>query len=70
MAQHVYEEGHKICWNEATVLKIEPNIIYRKYKESAHMPMLVNQVWTYLISASKSSVRKLESYYTADLNVP
>jgi hypothetical protein len=70
MAQYVYEEGHKICWNEATVLQIGPNIIYRKYKESAHMSMLVNQVWTYLLSGSKSSVRKLEGYYTADLNVP
>jgi hypothetical protein len=22
LAQHVYEEGHKICWNEAKVMQI------------------------------------------------
>jgi hypothetical protein len=30
VAQHEYEEGHKICWNEAKVLQIEPNTAYRK----------------------------------------
>jgi hypothetical protein len=40
LAQHAYEEGHKICWKEAKVLQIEPNIIYRKYKESVHMSLL------------------------------
>jgi hypothetical protein len=44
LAQHAYEEGHKICWNEARVLQIEPNIIYRKYKESAHMSLLINPI--------------------------
>jgi hypothetical protein len=34
LAQHAYEEGHKICLNEAQVLQIEPNTTYRKYKES------------------------------------
>jgi hypothetical protein len=34
---HAYEEGHKICWNEAKVLEIERNTIYRKHKESTHM---------------------------------
>jgi hypothetical protein len=70
LAQHAYEEGHRICWNEDRVLQIEPNIICRKYKEPAHMSLLVNQVWTYLLSGSRSSVGKLESYYKADLNVP
>jgi hypothetical protein len=37
LSQHAYEEGHKICWNEAKVLQIEPNTTYRKYKESTHM---------------------------------
>jgi hypothetical protein len=36
LAQHASEESHKICWNEAKVLRIEPNTIYRKYKESIH----------------------------------
>jgi hypothetical protein len=40
LAQHVYKEGHKICWNEAKVLQIEPNTTYRKYKESAHVSLL------------------------------
>jgi hypothetical protein len=30
LAQHAHEEGHKICWNEAKVLHIEPNTTYRK----------------------------------------
>jgi hypothetical protein len=25
LAQHAYEEGHKICWNKARVLQTEPN---------------------------------------------
>jgi hypothetical protein len=37
LVQHVYEEGHKICWNEAKILQIEPNTTYRKYKESTHI---------------------------------
>jgi uncharacterized protein YcfL len=37
LAQHSYEEDYRICWNEAKVLQIEPNTIYRKYKESAHI---------------------------------
>jgi predicted GIY-YIG superfamily endonuclease len=44
LAKLAYEEGHKICWNEARVLQTEPNIIYRKYKESAHMSLLVNPI--------------------------
>jgi hypothetical protein len=36
----MYEEGHKICWEEAKVLQIEPNTTYRKYKESAHMYLI------------------------------
>jgi hypothetical protein len=38
--KHAYEEGHKICWNEAKVLHIEPNSTYRKHKQSAHMSLL------------------------------
>jgi hypothetical protein len=30
LSQNAYEEGHKICWNEARVLQIEPNTTYRK----------------------------------------
>jgi hypothetical protein len=48
LAQHADKKGHKICWNEVKVLKIEPNTTYRKYKESAHMPLLDHLIrqWT------------------------
>jgi hypothetical protein len=37
LAQHAYEEGHRVGWDEARVLEIESNSRYRKYKESVHM---------------------------------
>jgi predicted GIY-YIG superfamily endonuclease len=40
LAQHAYEEGHRIRWKEAKVLQIESNTAYRKYKEAAHMSLL------------------------------
>jgi hypothetical protein len=61
LAQHAYEEGHKICWNEAKVLQIDPNTTNRKYKESAHMFLLdhpisqpsldISPIWTTVITA-------------------
>jgi hypothetical protein len=61
LVQHAYEEGHKICWNEAKVLQIGPNTTYRKYKESAHMSLLdhpisqpsldISPIWTPVITA-------------------
>jgi hypothetical protein len=39
LAQHVYEEGHKIWWNEGKVLQIEPNTTYGKYSDSAHVSL-------------------------------
>jgi hypothetical protein len=66
LAQHAYEESHKIGWKEAKVVQIEPNTTYRKSKESAHMsvadypigqPSLDNSpIWTPIIAAE---VRKL-----------
>jgi hypothetical protein len=44
LAQHAYEEGHKICWNKARVMQIERNTTYRKYKESAHKSLLDHPV--------------------------
>jgi hypothetical protein len=32
LAQHDYEEGHKIRWNESEVLQIEPSTTYRRKK--------------------------------------
>lgn len=67
LAQHAYEEDHKILWNEAKVLQIEHNTTYRKYKESAHMSLLdhpisqpsveISPIWTPVITAE---IKKLQ----------
>jgi hypothetical protein len=44
LAQHAYEEGHRVGWDEARILDIESNSRYRKYKESAHMACLTNLI--------------------------
>jgi hypothetical protein len=42
LAQHAYEEGRRIKWDEAKAIQREPNTICKKYKESAHMAYLEN----------------------------
>jgi predicted GIY-YIG superfamily endonuclease len=69
LAQHAYDKGHKICWNKARVLQIEPSTTYRKYKESAHMslpdhpisqPSLgISPIWTPVIAAE---IKNLQSH--------
>jgi predicted GIY-YIG superfamily endonuclease len=69
LAQHAYEEGYKICWNEEKVLQIEPNTTYSKYKESVHMSLIdhpisqpsldISPIWTPIITAE---VKKLQLY--------
>jgi hypothetical protein len=44
LAQHAFEEGHRVDWDEATILEIESNSRYRKYKKSAHMVCLILSV--------------------------
>jgi hypothetical protein len=44
LAQHAFEDGHRVDWNEARILEIECNSRYRKYKELAHMACLINQI--------------------------
>jgi hypothetical protein len=44
LAQHSYEEGRRIGWENARILEIESNSRYRKYKESVHMACLTNQI--------------------------
>jgi hypothetical protein len=44
LAQHAYEEGHRVGCDEARILEIESNSRYRKYKESAHMACLTNSI--------------------------
>jgi hypothetical protein len=31
LAQHAYEEGHRVGWDEARILETESNNRYRKY---------------------------------------
>jgi hypothetical protein len=33
LAQHAYEEGHRVGWVQARILEIESSSRYRKYKE-------------------------------------
>jgi hypothetical protein len=44
LAQHAYEEGHRVGWDDARVLEIESNSRYRKYKDSARMACLINPI--------------------------
>jgi hypothetical protein len=44
LAQHAFEEGHQISWNETKILQIEVNSRQRKYKESAHMACMENPI--------------------------
>jgi hypothetical protein len=40
LAQHAYEEDHRLGWDDARILEIGSNSWYRKYKESVHMACL------------------------------
>jgi predicted GIY-YIG superfamily endonuclease len=44
LAQHAYEQGHRLGWNEARILEIESNSRYRKCKKSANMASLTNPI--------------------------
>jgi hypothetical protein len=44
LAQHAYEEHHKVIWDQARVLEVESNNRFRKYKESAHMACSTNPI--------------------------
>jgi hypothetical protein len=44
LAQHAFQEGHQISWNESKILKIEVKSRQRKYKESAHMACMENPI--------------------------
>jgi hypothetical protein len=44
LAQHAYEEGHRVGWDEAKILDIERHVRYRKYKEAARMACLANPI--------------------------
>jgi hypothetical protein len=44
LAQHAYEEGHRVIWDEVRILEIESNSRQRKYKGLAHMACLKNPI--------------------------
>jgi hypothetical protein len=68
LAQHAYEEGHNVSWDEATILEVESNSRYKKYKESAHMACLTNPnsqpslgsspIWFLLSSNEVSNIQR------------
>jgi hypothetical protein len=63
LAQHAYEESHRICWKEAKLLQIEPNTTYRKYNESAHMSLVDHPISQPCLDISPiiaAEVRKLQ----------
>jgi predicted GIY-YIG superfamily endonuclease len=43
LANHAYEEAHRIQLKEASAVQIETNIC-RKYKEAAHMACITNPI--------------------------
>jgi hypothetical protein len=44
LAQHAYEESHRIGWDEARIFGIKSKSRYRKYKKSAHMACLTDLI--------------------------
>jgi hypothetical protein len=68
LAQHAFEEDHRVDWDEARILEIERNNRYRKYKESAHLacsttpisqPSLdISPIWIPLISSEVTNSQR------------
>jgi AraC-like DNA-binding protein len=68
LAQHAYEDSHRVGWDEARILEFESNSRYRKYNESAHMACLTNpisqpsfdisSIWIPLISNEVSNLQR------------
>jgi hypothetical protein len=44
LAQHTYEESHRVGWDNARILEIKRNTMHRKYKISANMVCLTNPI--------------------------
>jgi predicted GIY-YIG superfamily endonuclease len=44
LAQHAYDEDHKVDWEGAGILDFERNSYIRKYKEAAHMSWMGNAI--------------------------
>jgi hypothetical protein len=52
LAQHAFEEGQRVNWDEARILEIESNSRYRKYKEDGRRTSFRNVVnlYVYILS--------------------
>jgi hypothetical protein len=44
LAQHTYEKGQRVGWDEATILEIESNNRYWKYKKLTYQARLTNPI--------------------------
>ena len=40
----LHTEYHQIDWNQTEVLELEPNTIYRNYKDATHMSCMYNPI--------------------------
>jgi hypothetical protein len=68
LAQHAYEEGHRVGWDEARILEIESHSRHRKSKESTRVACLTNlisqpsvdisPIWIPLISNEVSNAQR------------
>jgi hypothetical protein len=63
LAQHAYEESHKICWNEAKVCRLRPTTRTRNQSTCLCWTIRsVNPVWTFLPSGPPLSQQKSRNY--------
>jgi hypothetical protein len=62
LAQHAYEEGHKICWNEAKVLQIETGNTRNQPACLCWTIRSVNPVWSSLPTGLRLSQHKSRNY--------
>jgi hypothetical protein len=44
LAEHSFEENHRVLWEEAKILETEKNLVYGKYKEAAYMACLQHPI--------------------------
>jgi hypothetical protein len=44
LADHAFEEGHRVGWDQAEILEVECNSLCRKYKKTAHLACCNNPI--------------------------
>jgi hypothetical protein len=71
LAQHAYEEGHSLCWNEDKAFQIGTNNVSRKHKEVTNMSMAAQPpfipAWI-SPSSGLQSVKKVKKYNSVQFN--